>query len=176
MQGAYVFHPMTRDHLPMVRRWLRTPDVARWWGDPGAQFELVRGDLDHPDMDQYIVATRGRPFGYIQCYRLGAWNCGFGAQPPQTRGIDQFIGEPDLIGCRHGANFIRQFADALLENTTPRVVTDPDPANQRAIRAYEKAGFARDRIVDTPDGPALLMRRETVRQCASLPPGRSEPS
>jgi aminoglycoside 6'-N-acetyltransferase len=37
------------------------------------------------------------------------------------------------------------------------VVIDPDPANARAIRAYEKAGFSKDRVVDTPDGPAMLM-------------------
>ncbi len=40
------------------------------------------------------------------------------------------------------------------------IVTDPDPANKRAIRAYEKAGFASDRLVDTPEGVALLMVRE----------------
>jgi len=28
------------------------------------------------------------------------------------------------------------------------------------VRAYEKAGFCRDRMVDTPDGPALLMVRD----------------
>ena len=165
MPGRYVFHPMTPDHLAMVRRWLETPEVARWWGDPTEQLQLVRGDLDHPDMDQFIVATDGRPFGYIQCYRLSAWDCGFGPQPPATRGIDQFIGEPDLIGCGHGTNFIRQFVDEAL-NRIPRVVTDPDPANHRAIRAYEKAGFERDRVVNTPDGPALLMRRETLCELA----------
>jgi aminoglycoside 6'-N-acetyltransferase len=41
------------------------------------------------------------------------------------------------------------------------VVIDPDPTNARAIRAYEKAGFVKDRFVDTPDGPALLMVRGT---------------
>ena len=166
MAAAYIFHPMTYDHLPMVAGWLRTPEVERWWGDPREQHDLVRGDIDHPDMDQFIVAISGRPFGYIQCYRLSAWNGGFGEQPAQTRGIDQFIGEPEMIGCGHGAKFIRQFVDALLAVGTPRVVTDPDPANQRAIRAYEKAGFARDRMVDTPDGPALLMRRETMCELA----------
>jgi aminoglycoside 6'-N-acetyltransferase len=40
------------------------------------------------------------------------------------------------------------------------MVTDPDPRNARALRAYEKAGFVRDRVVETPDGPALLMVRE----------------
>ena len=43
--------------------------------------------------------------------------------------------------------------------TASRMVTDPEPANARAIRAYENAGFARDRLVDTPDGIALLMVR-----------------
>jgi aminoglycoside 6'-N-acetyltransferase len=38
-------------------------------------------------------------------------------------------------------------------------VTDPDPSNLRAVRAYEKAGFRKDREVDTPDGRALIMVR-----------------
>jgi len=159
MPPAYAFRPMSRDDLPMVRRWLETPDVVRWWGEPDEQYQLVSGDLDHPDMDQFVVALGGRPFAYIQCYRLSTWNQGFGAQPAQTRGIDQFIGEPELIGRGHGSKFIRDFVDELLKKDTPRVVTDPDPENTRAVRAYEKAGFERDRLVDTPDGPALLMIR-----------------
>jgi aminoglycoside 6'-N-acetyltransferase len=59
----------------------------------------------------------------------------------------------------HGSGFIRAFTDRLLASGTPRIVIDPDPANARAIRAYENAGFERDRIVHTPDGPALLMVR-----------------
>jgi aminoglycoside 6'-N-acetyltransferase len=54
---------------------------------------------------------------------------------------------------------IRAFVDDRLHNGAPRIVTDPDPANKRAVNAYEKAGFVRDRMVDTPDGPALLMVR-----------------
>jgi aminoglycoside 6'-N-acetyltransferase len=155
----YAFRPMAPGDLAMVRRWLETPEVVRWWGQPDQQYELVSGDLAHPDMDQFIVSLDGRPFGYIQCYALSAWNGGLGSQPPQTRGIDQFIGVPDMIGRGHGSGFIRQFAEGLLKSGTPRVVTDPDPGNGRAVRAYEKAGFARDRMVDTPDGAALLMVR-----------------
>jgi len=50
--------------------------------------------------------------------------------------------------------------DIALPTGTPRVVVDPDPDNVRAIRAYEKAGFVRDRLVDTPDGISLLMVRD----------------
>jgi aminoglycoside 6'-N-acetyltransferase len=162
---GYGFRAMTPADLPLVRRWLQTPEVLRWWGDPDEQYELVSGDLDHPDMDQFIVALDGRPFAYIQCYRLSTWNQGFGDHPLETRGIDQFIGEPDLVGCGHGSQFIRHFVDEAFRAGTPLVVTDPDPKNARAVRAYEKAGFERVRLVNTPDGEALLM----VRHWCSLP-------
>jgi aminoglycoside 6'-N-acetyltransferase len=155
----YVFRPMSPGDLAMVRRWLETPEVVRWWGEPDEQYQLVSGDLDHPDMDQFIVGLGGYPFGYIQCYALSTWNGGLGAHPAKTRGIDQFIGEPEMIGRGHGSSFIRQFVDTLLKSGTPRVVTDPDPGNCRAVRAYAKAGFQSERLVDTPDGPALLMVR-----------------
>jgi aminoglycoside 6'-N-acetyltransferase len=160
MTPGYIFHPMAREHLPKLRCWLETPEVVRWWGDPDEQYALVSGDLDHPDMDQFIVALGERPFGYIQCYALSTWNQGFGPQPRATRGIDQFIGEPDMIDRGHGSDFIRQFAGGLLASGIPRVVTDPDPDNARAVRAYVKAGFRSERVIDTPDGPALLMVRD----------------
>jgi aminoglycoside 6'-N-acetyltransferase len=159
MAPVYAFWPMTSDHLPMIRRWLETPEVVRWWGDPAEQHALVSGDLDHPDMDQFIVAIDDHPFGYIQCYALSTWNQSFGPQPVATRGIDQFIGDPEMIGRGHGSAFIRQFVENLLISGVPRIVTDPDPENIRAVRAYAKAGFQRDRAVETPDGPALLMVR-----------------
>ena len=160
MTPAYTFRPLTEADLPLVMRWLQTPEVVRWWGDPGEQYQLVSGDLNHPDMDQFLVALKAEPFAYIQCYRLSTWNQGFGLQPEDARGIDQFIGEPAFVGCGHGSKFIRQFVDGLLRKGTPRVVTDPDPTNVRAIRAYENAGFLRDRLVETPDGTALLMIRQ----------------
>jgi aminoglycoside 6'-N-acetyltransferase len=160
MAPDYVFRPMISADLAMVRRWLETPEVARWWGQPDEQYALVSGDLDHPDMDQFVVSFADQPFGYIQCYALSTWNTGLGSHPAQTRGIDQFIGAPELIGRGHGSGFIRQFVVGLLRSGIPRVVTDPDPDNVRAVRAYAKAGFQRDRLVDTPDGPALLMVRD----------------
>src|ERR1700704_1464073 len=155
----YEFVPMTSADLLLIRRWLETPHVSEWWHDPAEQFELVSGDLDHPDMAQYIVASDGRPFAYLQCYNLSDWNTGFGPQPSGTRGLDQFIGEAGMLDRGHGSTFIRTFTEQLLAKGAPCVVIDPDPANARAIRAYEKAGFSKDRIVDTPDGPALLMVR-----------------
>jgi aminoglycoside 6'-N-acetyltransferase len=161
MADRYHFRCMSAADLPMVHRWLANPHVVEWWGDPDEQFGLVCGDLDEPAMDQFIVATGERPFGYLQCYNPEAWAPHpFGEQPAGTCGIDQFIGEADMIGRGHGSAFIREFSAALLQAGTARVLTDPDPENHRAVRAYEKAGFSRERLVDTPDGPALLMVRD----------------
>lgn len=160
MAPNYAFRPMTKADLPLIRWWLGAAHVREWWGDPDEQFALVSGDLDEPAMDQFIVLADERPLGYLQCYRLTAWNTGFGLQPEGTRGIDQFIGESAMIGRGHGSAFIRQFVDDSFRQGLPRMVTDPDPLNARAVRAYEKAGFVRDGMVDTPDGAALLMVRE----------------
>ena len=160
MAPPYVFRPMTAADLPLVQCWLLEPHVAEWWRDPET-FEFVSGDLDHPDVAQFIVTLDGRPFGYLQCYRMSEWHRGFGPQPAGTRGIDQFIGEPDMMGRGHGSAFISAFIESLQRNGVPRVLLDPRPTNPRAIRAYEKAGFHREREVDTPDGRALLMARDS---------------
>ncbi|WP_038975646.1 GNAT family N-acetyltransferase, partial [Bradyrhizobium japonicum] len=114
MAPAYTFRPMSPADLPLIRRWLGEAHVREWWGDPDEQFALVGGDLDEPAMDQFIVLAGTHPFGYLQCYRLTAWNTGFGPQPEGTRGIDQFIGESDMIARGHGSAFIRQFVDGQL--------------------------------------------------------------
>ncbi|WP_027581384.1 GNAT family N-acetyltransferase [Bradyrhizobium sp. Ai1a-2] len=157
MRSVYAFREMTTADLALIERWLALPHVREWWGDPSEQYALVSGDLDEPAMDQFIVSADGSDFGYIQCYALTAWNEGFGAHPEGTRGIDLFIGEPDMIGRGHGSALIRRFVIERLGQGAPRIVTDPDPNNARAIRAYENAGFEKVRMINTPDGPALLM-------------------
>ena len=114
-------------------------------------------------MDQFIVSLDDRRFGYLPVLRAERPGIRVLARShPGTRGIDQFIGDPDMIGRGHGSGFIRQFVEHLLTSGIPRVVTDPDPDNGRAIRAYAKAGFQKERMVDTPDGPALLMVRDPI--------------
>ena len=107
MASQYQFRPMTAADLPLVQRWLAMPHVREWWGDPDEQFGLVSGDMTHPAMDQYVVSFGPRPIGYLQCYRMTEWNTDFGPQPDGTRGIDQMIGEPDMIERGHGSGFIR---------------------------------------------------------------------
>src|SRR5438270_4799010 len=98
----YEFRPMSPADLPLVRNWLAAPHIAQWWGDAAEQFKLVSEDLEHLAMGKFIVVKDECPFGYLQCYDPAAWpDQPFGPQPFGTRGIDQFIGEPDVIERGH---------------------------------------------------------------------------
>jgi aminoglycoside 6'-N-acetyltransferase len=156
-QAAYRFRPMSARELALVRAWQMAPHVQDWWDDD----PITLAAEDEPGTDQYIVAVGEQPFAYLQCYLQSAHpDNGLGVHPAGTRGIDQFIGPAEMVGRGHGSAFIRAFADGLLAAGVPRVITDPSLRNARAIRAYEKAGFRRDAVVDTPDGRELLMIRD----------------
>jgi aminoglycoside 6'-N-acetyltransferase len=165
-QTAYAVRPMTAADLSLVRSWLETPEVRRWWGDPTEQAALLAADLDEPRMAMWIVSREDRPLAYIQDYDPSGWALHhFGALPAGSRGIDQFIGEPDMIGRGHGSAFVRAHAERLLALGSPVVGVDPDPANARAIRAYEKAGFVAQGEVLDPEGERVLpmLRRASAR-------------
>ena len=125
------------------------------------QFELVSGDLEVEAMEQFIVAINDRPFGYLQCYDPDVWpENGLGDHPRGTRGIDQFIGEHDMVDRGHGSAFIRAFIDRAA-CAPVRHASSPIPIRPTAARfaPMRKAGFRRQHLVDTPDGTALLMVR-----------------
>ena len=142
----------------MLRMWLQTSEIARWWGDPEEEAALLEGDLDDPRMRMWIVSFKTRPFAYAQDYAIQDWpQPHFDHLPPGSRAIDAFIGEPDMIGYGHGSAFLRLLAERLRREGAPVVAIDPGVDNLRAQRAYRKAGFCGDSIADTGAGPAILM-------------------
>ena len=121
---------------------------SQWWGEPAAQFDLVSGDLADPAVQQFIVINDGTPFAYLQCYDPEAWAVTWvGAQPQGTRGIDQFIGEPEMIDRGHGSAFIRAFIERLLASGVPRV-HHRSRSGERARRSapMRRPSFQRERV------------------------------
>lgn len=157
-RSAYAFRRAGRQDLLLLRSWLCTPDVVRWWGDPAEQAALLREDLDEPHMVMRIVSYEGRPFAYVQDYDVHVWpQSHFDHLPAGSRAIDAFIGEPGMISQGHGSVFLRLLAERLTAKGAPVVAMDPDVANLRARRAYEKAGFRGEGLVHTGAGPVMLM-------------------
>ena len=156
--SAYTFRPASVADLPMLGRWLQTPEVVRWWGNPTEQFALLTEDLSNPLMTMRIVSCAEQPFAYAQDYDVSSWpQLHFAGLPAGTRAIDAFIGEPAFIGCGHGGRFLRLLAEQLRGAGAPLVAIDPDVENLRARHAYANAGFHGDTSVETGAGPAVLM-------------------
>jgi RimJ/RimL family protein N-acetyltransferase len=153
-----------------MHEWLNQPHVAHWWDDR-TSLAVIEQDFG-PLLDQqsttrpYIVLGDGAPIGYIQSYVAmgsgdGWWE---DEQDPGVRGIDQFLAHPGDLGRGLGTEMVRAFVNELFADpAVTRIQTDPSPENLRAIRCYEKSGFHAVRVIDTPDGKALLMVCERVR-------------
>ena len=158
---TYDFRPVTRADLPMIAAWLAEPHLAEWWGDPATEIASIEEHIDSISVEPLIVELDGRPIGYIQSYDPHLEDDHpYQDQPFGTLGIDLSIGIPELVGIGHGSAIVRQFVDELFDEGAPRVIIDPDPANKRAIRAYEKAGFVAFDTRTSIYGPALMMARD----------------
>lgn len=167
--SRYAFRPVETDDLGLLAEWLRVPAVVEWWGDPLEQAALLRADLDDFRMEMRIVAYDGRPFAYIQDYDVHAWpQPHLSALPPRSRGVDLFVGAPAMIGCGHGGALLRLRAQQLVAAGAPLVVTDPDPRNLRARRAYRRAGFRGETNVETADGAIVLMIFDPAASSAAV--------
>lgn len=174
MEPTITFHALSEPDLPLLQSWLARPHVVEWW-EPAPTLEEVREDyvprLSKPDVlpldapsgvVQYLACEDGIPFAYVQAYRVmahqeeGWW---LDESDPCALGTDQFIGLPERLGQGLGTRMVRAFLAFLFQD--PRVTsiqTDPAPDNARAIACYRKVGFNEVGVVETLDGPALLMK------------------
>ena len=57
-----------------------------------------------------------------------------------------------------GTKLVRALVELLFSDpAVTKIQTDPAPNNHRAMRCYEKAGFVQQKVITTPDGPAVYM-------------------
>jgi aminoglycoside 6'-N-acetyltransferase len=156
--ALYSFRDVRADDMALLRVWLRAPEVSRWWGDAVEQAEMLERDLIEPDMAMRIVSFNAKPFAYAQDYPVDRWpQPHFADLPRCARAIDSFVGETGMIDCGHGSVYLRLLAARLRADGAPAVAIDPAVDNWRARRAYQKAGFIGEKIVQTSEGPAVLM-------------------
>lgn len=149
--------------LPLLRTWQSLPHVRAWWG---SDQPFDEEELRDTRVSRWIVELNGEPFAYMQDYSVHGWEKHhFGHLPPGSRGIDQYIGEPAMIGCGHGPAFIRQRMHQLFAAGAPVIAVDPHPANIRAVAIYRKLGFRIAGVErETPWGVILPMEARAPRR------------
>jgi aminoglycoside 6'-N-acetyltransferase len=135
----YCFRRVIPDDLPLLRVWQSTAHVRDWWGSDES---YDQDDLTDVRVARWIVSHAGRPFAFMQDYDVRGWDDHhFAILPEGARGIDQYIGDPGMIGIGHGTAFIGARLRNLFAQGAPVIATDPHPDNHRAIAVYRKLGF-----------------------------------
>jgi aminoglycoside 6'-N-acetyltransferase len=122
------------DHR-QLRSFLTDPSVARWWGPPRSDVDVLDDWLDaDPETTVWTVEVGGEVAGSIQATEE--------AEPDYRHaGIDLFLG-PQFQGQGIGTDAIRSLARWLFDKRGHhRLTIDPAAANERAIRAYGALGF-----------------------------------
>ncbi len=187
------FRPLSRADLSAMLRWLSDPDVSRWYGEGElslASLERHYGPrIDGMDpVDRYIIRIEGRDAGYIQAYVIDD-------EPEYARqldveqgavGMDLFIGDSAIRGRGWGVPVLRAFVERIVFGMmgAPIATIAPDPANERAIHVYAKAGFQWRKTVpiidegsphNTGDEYVMTMTPTELACCSGMRPRREHP-
>jgi AacA4 family aminoglycoside N(6')-acetyltransferase len=158
---------MTEQDLPMLHDWLNRPHIVEWWGGEEERPTLddvleqyLPSVLAEESVTPYIAMLGEEPIGYAQSYvALGSGDGWWEDETdPGVRGIDQSLAHATQLNKGLGTRLVHALVERLfLDPTVTKIQTDPAPNNHRAIRCYEKAGFVRQKVITTPDGPAVYM-------------------
>lgn len=162
------FRAATNVDVPLLRRWLAEPHVARWFsrdhGDDLASAATAHDARVRP----FIVSYASTLIGMIAWERLADFPEAMKLYEVTDEGAincDVFIGEPDYIGRGLGGPIVRRFLDELVARD-PQVTTcaiDPQVENKSAIRAYEKIGFRWVRTVLDGEGNTVYLMELRLR-------------
>jgi RimJ/RimL family protein N-acetyltransferase len=144
------FAPVAPEHYSLLGEWLAAPHMREWWGDPEEELGFIRDMVEGRDTTRpFMMVLDGELVGYIQYWFLGhhqneQWTKDhpwLKELPSESVGIDLSIGDSARLSQGIGSAALAAFVAMLRSEGHQTIIIDPDPANVRAVRAYEKAGF-----------------------------------
>jgi aminoglycoside 6'-N-acetyltransferase len=171
------FTPLCLDHLPLMHTWWNEPHMLVWWSR-GKVYGLdqlvekygpqIRGE---EPISGFVIELDASPIGYIQhypvTYSLPEGVIDASSSPllaayrrDELAGVDAFIGDPAYLGRGHGSAATRALVDQYVHPRFRAAVIDPGCKNERAMRAYEKAGFQRTDFSQDAEYVLLIRDRE----------------
>ena len=159
--------PARRADWDLIRGWLARPDIEAWWGPRNATEAEVNIALNSGHALCRIIEAGGVAVGYAHAVDATMW----GDELPQdlapgTWDLDLFIASEEHRGRGVGQTALSQLKDEVFGTTLATAVcVFPSIRNERAVRAYEQAGFRWQRIWNDPHmGPSWFMLAERPRR------------
>ena len=141
--------PATDADVDLLAAWHADPEVSRYWDDETFTRDQILARLNREPVDAWIIEAGGEPVGYLQSW----WE----DDEPRRGGLDGFL-IPGARGRGLMPDAARVLAQSLLDAGWQYVTVDPQASNERAIRAWARAGF-----VEVSRGEQVLMRFASIR-------------
>lgn len=148
----YDFRRLTRDDLPLLRRWLNVAHVKAWWPDPEMQIAQITQHMDDQNYDLRLVQLAQMPFAFCSDFDTRAsGKAEFSDLPMGSRGMSTFVGNPDFMGPGHSTGYIEARVREL-RRSHALVAVGPNTTDTRTISIYRQAGFHARRLAGTNEG------------------------
>lgn len=158
------FKQLNSRHFPLLLAWLNSPHVQEFWdrGEVWTKEKIEEKYGSYVDgfkkvknvklpIQALIIYCDNQPIGYIQVYNAfhfprEGYNLSDALKDTvfnkgNLAAIDLYIAVSEYVGKGIGPAVITQFLKEYVWSDFEGCLVDPDKINQRAIRAYEKAGF-----------------------------------
>jgi aminoglycoside 6'-N-acetyltransferase len=149
--------PATDDDADLLVAWHADPEVSRYWDGKTFTREQVLARLHRTDVTAWIVEADHEPVGYLQSW----WE----PSEPRRGGLDGFL-VPAARGQGLMPDAAHALAQSLVEAGWAELTVDPYQWNERALRAWAKAGFVEVSRHPPDDGHHdawILLRFATLR-------------
>lgn len=155
------FRELRASDLDLMHRWLNAPHVRRWWYAEGTSHReidekylpLIEG---REAVKPFVILHENKPIGFVQSYEISHDEEYAGlVEVDGSAGLDLFIGEAEYLYRGLGQHIIRGFlSEHVFSDPGVEVcVIGPEPRNDAARRAYEKAGFHYFKTIQVPGEP-----------------------
>jgi aminoglycoside 6'-N-acetyltransferase len=159
-QGAVRLRPAGRSDWDLIRAWLERPDIQDWWGPVSATEAEVNIALNSQHAMCRVIEVGGKPVGYAHAVDATLWGEALPQDlEPGTWDLDLFIASAEHRGRGVGPTALSLLKKEVFASTLAvAVCVFPSVKDERAVRAYEKAGFRWKRIWNDPhSGPSWFM-------------------
>lgn len=156
--------PAREGDWPLIRRWIRRPEVEAWWGSAASAEARIAIAIESPSSLCRIIVGDGEPVGYAQALDAALLGSG-GALAPGTWDCDLFVGSQAHRGRGIGAAALTLLADEVFTTSLAVAIAMIVPVrNERVVRACEKAGLRWQSVYQDPAaGPSWVLVRERPR-------------
>ena len=149
-------------HLDLLQKWLARSHVSRWWGTSDKAMEELKR---YPDAMRAMIVADDTVAGFLCWQELTNDErdaAGLSDLQKDLIDIDILIGERDFLGRGIGSRALGLLLDRLRkEGGASAAGLGTSASNERAIGAFEKAGFHKYCEFEDPEfGPSLYMLNE----------------